>query len=179
MVSFIPARSPATVDGILVAVVEFVRFLASRGWTDARVAGSLSTRMELRFLPAGFERAERAGRPLIDRRLVRRRRVERPPMTLTAGEVGALVDACGNARDRFIVEALYATGLRVAELCGLRLSDLHFVASAAHLGCKAGGALACGAPGGQRERGVGQVDLPAGIPVAGTWFGLTRVSRRA
>jgi hypothetical protein len=27
----------------------------------------------------------------------------------------------------------------VAELCGLRLSDLHFVASAAHLGCKAAG----------------------------------------
>jgi integrase/recombinase XerD len=138
-VSLTPARSPATVDGILVAVVEFVRFLASRGWTDTRVAGSLSTRMELRFLPAGFDRGEQAGRPVINRRLVRRRRVERPPMTLTAGEVGALVDACGNPRDRFIVEALYASGLRVAELCGLRLSDLHFVASAAHLGCKVAG----------------------------------------
>jgi integrase/recombinase XerD len=139
VVSLAPARSPATVDGILVAVAEFVRFLASRGWTDTRVAGSLSTRMELRFLPAEFDRGERAGRPVINRRLVRRRRVERPPMTLTAGEVGALVDACGNARDAFIAEALYATGLRVAELCGLRLSDLHFVASAAHLGCKAAG----------------------------------------
>lgn len=31
-------------------------------------------------------------------------------------------------------------GLRVAELCGLRLSDLHLVPSAAHLGCRVGGA---------------------------------------
>ena len=84
VVSLAPARSPATVDGILVAVVEFVRFVASRGWTDTRVAGSLSTRMELRFLPAGFDPGERAGRPVMTRRLVRRRRVERPPMTFTA-----------------------------------------------------------------------------------------------
>lgn len=60
-------------------------------------------------------------------------------MTLTREEVVRLVDACRNARDRFIVEALYATGMRVAELCGLRLSDLHFVPSAGHLGCKATG----------------------------------------
>lgn len=38
-----------------------------------------------------------------------------------------------------MVEALYATGLRVAELCGLRLSDLHLVPSALHLGCQAPG----------------------------------------
>jgi site-specific recombinase XerD len=50
-----------------------------------------------------------------------------------------LVEACRNPRDRFVVEALYATGMRVAELCGLRLSDLHLVPSAAHLGCQAAG----------------------------------------
>jgi site-specific recombinase XerD len=71
---------------------------------------------------------------------VRRRRVERPPVTLTRDEVGALVDACANVRDRFVVELLYATGLRVAECLGLHLSDLHLVPSAAHLGCKVGGA---------------------------------------
>lgn len=139
LVTLTPARSPATVDGILVAVVEFVRFSASRGWSDVHVAGALSRRMELRFIPPGFDRGERRDRPVIDRRLVRRRRVERPPMTLTAEEVGCLVEACANARDRFVVEALYATGLRVSELCGLRLSDCHFVASAAHLGCRVPG----------------------------------------
>jgi site-specific recombinase XerD len=53
--------------------------------------------------------------------------------------MGALVDACANVRDRFVIEALYATGLRVAELCGLRLADLHLVPSAVHLGCRVAG----------------------------------------
>ncbi|MGH8995397.1 MAG: tyrosine-type recombinase/integrase [Acidimicrobiales bacterium] len=134
------ARSAATVEGILAAVVEFVRFAASRGWCEPGVADRLSSRTELRFAPRGWDRGERTGRPVVDRRVVRRRRVDRPPVTLSGDQVGALVDACSSFRDRFIVEALYATGLRVSELCGLRLADLHLVPSAAHLGCKVVGA---------------------------------------
>ncbi|MGH9091875.1 MAG: tyrosine-type recombinase/integrase [Acidimicrobiales bacterium] len=134
------ARSAATVEGILAAVVEFVRFGASRGWCDPAVAARLSSRTELRFVPRGWDRGERTGRPAVNRRVVRRRRAVRPPEVLTASQVGALVDVCSNVRDRFIVEALYATGLRVSELCGLRLADLHLVPSAAHLGCNVAGA---------------------------------------
>lgn len=134
------ARSPATVDGILAAVVEFVRFGAGRGWCAPEVAERLSSRVELRFLPRGLDRGERTDRPVVARRVVRRRRVERAPATLTADQVGAVVDACTNLRDSFIVESLYATGLRVGELCGLHLSDLHLVPSAVHLGCPVGGA---------------------------------------
>ena len=134
------ARSAATVEGILAAVVEFVRFAASRGWCEPAVAERLVSRTELRFAPRGWDRGERTGRAAVNRRVVRRRRTERPPETLTAGQVGVLVDACSNVRDRFIVEALYATGLRVSELCGLRLADLHLVPSATHLGCKVAGA---------------------------------------
>jgi integrase/recombinase XerD len=139
VVTMSPARSAATVDGILIAVVEFVRFAASRGWTDMAAADALSFRVVLRFPPARWDREEVAGRPVVRRRRVRRRRVERAPATLSRDEVGALVEACCNVRDCFIVEALYATGLRVAELCGLRLADLHLVPSAAHLGCKVAG----------------------------------------
>lgn len=140
VVALTPARSAATVDGILIATVEFVRFAASRGWTDPAVAEALSTRVELRFLPARWDRGERSGRPVVQRRRVRRRRVELAPTTLAREQVGALVDACSNVRDRFVVETLYATGLRVAELCGLHLSDLHLVPSAVHLGCPVDGA---------------------------------------
>ena len=140
VVTMSPARSAATVDGILIAVVEFVRFAASRGWTDMAAADALSFREVLRFPPARWDRGEVTRRPVVRRRRVRRRRVERAPATLSRDEVGALVDACCNVRDCFIVEALYATGLRVAELCGLRLADLHLVPSAAHLGCKVAGA---------------------------------------
>ena len=139
VVTISSARSAATVDGILIAVVEFVRFAASRGWTDMAAANALSFGDALRFPPARWDRGEIAGPPVVQRRRVRRRRVERAPVTLSSEEVGALVDACCNIRDRFIVEALYATGLRVAELCGLRLADLHLVPSASHLGCKVGG----------------------------------------
>jgi len=121
-------------------VVEFVRFAASRGWCEPAVAERLSFRAELRFLPPGWDRGERTGMPTVNRRVVRRRRAERPPATLTGEQVGALVDACSRCRDRFVVEALYATGLRVAELCGLHLADLHLVPSAVHLGCRVAGA---------------------------------------
>ena len=135
-----PCRSAGTVDGILTVVVEFAWFCASRGLTAARSTEVLSTRRELRFVPSGWDRGERTGRPVVDRRRVRRRRVQSPPETLSGIEVAALVDACANSRDRLIVEGLYGTGLRVAEFCGLHLSDLHFVPSAAHLGCKVDGA---------------------------------------
>ena len=135
-----PARSPATVEGILAAVVEFVRFGAGRGWCEPGVAERLSFRTELAFAPRSWDRGERTGRPVVNRRVVRRRRAQRPPETLDRAQVGELVDACSNIRDRFVVEALYATGLRVAELCGLRLADLHLVPSAAHLGCQVAGA---------------------------------------
>ena len=134
-----PARSPATVDGILAVVVEFVRFAASRGWTENRLADALSISAELRYLPPRFDSGERSGQPVVTRRRVRRRRVEKAPVTLTREQVGVLVDACANPRDRFVVEALYATGLRVSELCGLRLSDLHLLPSAVRLGCTVAG----------------------------------------
>ena len=139
MSTLAPARSPATVDGILITAVEFVRFAASRGWSDTAAAEALSVRAELRFPPARWDRGERTGRPVVQRRRVRRRRVEQAPATLTREQMGALVDACANVRDRFVIEALYATGLRVAELCGLRLADLHLVPSAVHLGCRVAG----------------------------------------
>jgi integrase/recombinase XerD len=134
------ARSPGTVDGIVVAVVEFVRFGVARGWCSPEIAGQLGSRVELRFIPAGMDRGERTDRPVVQRRAVRRRRVERAPATLSAGQVGALAGACTNVRDRFVVEALYATGLRVSELCGLHLADLHLLPSASHLGCPVTGA---------------------------------------
>jgi site-specific recombinase XerD len=139
VVTMTASRSAATVDGILVAVVEFAGFAASHGWADPASVAALSFSEALRFPPARWGRGERTGLPVIKRRRVRRRRVENAPAILSRDEVAALVEGCSNIRDRFIVEALYATGLRVAELCGLRLEDLHLVPSALHLGCRVAG----------------------------------------
>jgi len=63
VVPLAPARSPATVDGILTVAVEFLRFAASRGWAGPAGAEALSTRVELRYLPPRFDPGERRGRP--------------------------------------------------------------------------------------------------------------------
>ncbi len=57
------------------------------------------------------------------------RRERSLPRTLSVTEAGAVVEAKGRegalgARDRALLELLYATGLRVSELVGLRLEDV-------------------------------------------------------
>lgn len=52
------------------------------------------------------------------------------PEVLTEGEIARMIDACGNDagdlynfRARVVIETLYATGLRVSELVGLKMED--------------------------------------------------------
>ncbi|MCA9537574.1 MAG: site-specific tyrosine recombinase XerD [Myxococcales bacterium] len=106
-----------------------------RGWLAARVADGLSPRTQARGLVAlrgffGYLLAEkhieadptaridlpRTGRPL--------------PDTLTLDHVEALLAApdvtiARGLRDRAMLEVLYATGLRVSELVGLKLGEVH------------------------------------------------------
>jgi len=46
------------------------------------------------------------------------------PSVLRADQAGALVENPESDRDRAVLELLYATGVRVSELCGLDLADL-------------------------------------------------------
>ncbi len=46
------------------------------------------------------------------------------PVILSEGEVKLLLEICGNFFDRTILEFLYATGIRVSELCNLNLFDV-------------------------------------------------------
>lgn len=49
--------------------------------------------------------------------------------------MAAVVAAASNARDRFLIIALLATGMRIGEALGLRRSDVHFLARSEALGC--------------------------------------------
>ena len=68
------------------------------------------------------------GMPRIPRRLPEVLRQDQVAAVLAAGATGAPVgsgqDAALALRDTAIVELLYATGIRVSELCGLELGDL-------------------------------------------------------
>ncbi|OGN62794.1 MAG: hypothetical protein A3F09_00360 [Chlamydiae bacterium RIFCSPHIGHO2_12_FULL_49_11] len=46
------------------------------------------------------------------------------PRVLTPGEVERLLSSCEEQKDRLILEVLYASGMRVSELCGLNVFDV-------------------------------------------------------
>ncbi len=94
--------APASTARLVAAVRGFYRFLC--------VAGTI------RENPAADLQAPRA--------------VSALPHFLSIGEVDALLEAPDVAdrrglRDRALIEVLYATGLRVSELVGLRVTDVH------------------------------------------------------
>jgi integrase/recombinase XerD len=82
--------------------------------------------------------AEERGEALVDARLRPRHRLREPERRVEAisdEDILELLRACRNARDRFIVLALWRMGLRRGELAGLRREDVHFVPDATRLGC--------------------------------------------
>lgn len=114
-----PRRSPSTVNGIISAVVELLRFLGAYEVIDPKIPGEFSEPRRLR-VAAGEGWNESPART-VDARVLRQRSVVAAPKTLTVEEQDALRCACSNPRDRFLIEVLAGTGLRVGETCGLRL----------------------------------------------------------
>lgn len=92
--------SPATLRGIASAWRSFFRFLAREGEVESNPAIGLRV-------------------PKLKRKL---------PEVLDVDEMTALVEVPGDdveaVRDRALLELLYSSGLRVAELCGVRWRDL-------------------------------------------------------
>jgi len=92
--------SPSTLRGLASAWRSFFRFLARDGEVAANPAIGLRS-------------------PKVQRKL---------PQVLDADEMAVLVDVPGgdpeSVRDRALLELLYSSGLRVAELCGVRWRDL-------------------------------------------------------
>lgn len=128
-----PVRGERRVNGVLAAVREFFRHAAAQGLVGPGTLGMLFEVAGDRDLPAEA-RGEGIGRSRLRPRH-RLREPERAVAGLDDEEVLGLLRACGNARDRFIVLALWRMGLRRGELTGLRGEDVHFVPDATRLGC--------------------------------------------
>jgi integrase/recombinase XerD len=128
-----PVRGPRRVNAVLAAVREFLRYAVSVGAVDAALLDALFQVVRDGDVPVEV-RGER-GAGLRDKPRHRLREPERVVQPATDDEVLGLVRACLNARDRFVVLALWRMGLRRGELTGLRREDVHFVPDAALLGC--------------------------------------------
>jgi len=116
------AVGPAAVDHLLIR--GFLADLHQRGLKKVSAARKLATlRTFFRFLCREGVLDKNPARALLSPRLERR-----IPTHLDEGQVAVLLDVPGNGdaalRARAILELLYATGIRCAELVGLDLPDV-------------------------------------------------------
>ncbi|MEU6657310.1 tyrosine-type recombinase/integrase [Streptomyces sp. NPDC046900] len=131
----ITPRSPGYVNLGLTAIGGFLRFCALHGKVPTEVADRLSEPRFLRDLPQGFDPGE-SGNRVVRRSMLRMKAPIKPPKFLDTGQQEAVVKGTRNIRDRFLVELLFGTGLRVGEACGLHRQDMHFLPSSVPLGCR-------------------------------------------
>jgi integrase len=128
-------RTGATVNAILTAVCEFLRFCARTGLIDQVVADRLSESRWLRFLPPGFDAGEGGQFRTVRAREVKAR-VETPfPEALTPEQSKTVLGCCRRPRERFMVTLLHTTGLRIGEALGLRRQDMHLLPDSRRVGC--------------------------------------------
>lgn len=98
-------RAPSTISRRISTLVSFFGFLAREGYIESP--------------------GDHVERPKLSRRL---------PIVLSREEVEDLLDqpdvkTPNGARDKAMLEVMYASGLRVSELCALKLKDVHFPAN--------------------------------------------------
>jgi integrase/recombinase XerD len=108
-------------------IVDFLRSLYQRKLESRSVARNLVTlRQFFRFaLIEGIVKedpTETVESPRFRMGLPRFLSVEEVDRLLAAPDVGTII----GLRDKAMIEVMYSAGLRVSELCGLRLSDVHF-----------------------------------------------------
>ena len=133
-------RSGSTVNAILTAVCELLRFCARSGFIEAAVAERLSEPRWLRFTPPGFDAGESGQHRMVRARALKARAQTPFPEALTFEQAEMVLGCCRRPRERFVVILLRDTGLRIGEALGLRRCDLHLLPDSRSLGCSVVGA---------------------------------------
>ncbi len=134
------ARSGSTVNAILTAVCELLRFCARTGLIETAVAERLSEPRWLRFTPPGFGAGESGQFRAVRARSLRARAETPFPEALTVEQVNVVLGCCRRPREHFMVILLLDTGLRIGEALGLRRLDMHLLPDSRALGCMVVGA---------------------------------------
>jgi len=132
--------SGSTVNAVLTAVCELLRFCARTGLIETIVADQLSEPRWLRFTPPGFDAGESGQFRMVRARSVKSRAEIPFPEALTPEQSKAVLARCRRPRERFVVVLLRDTGLRIGEALGLRREDMHLLPDSRSLGCGVVGA---------------------------------------
>jgi integrase/recombinase XerD len=132
--------SGKTVNAVLTAVCEFLRFCAVHGHVAHEVAARLSEPRLLTSTPIGFDPGEGGQHLMVKARVLKAPEIERAPSILTSPQVAEVLSASRTARDRLLLTVLVEGGLRIGEALGLRREDMHLLPDSTHLGCRTRGA---------------------------------------
>ena len=127
-------RGNRRINAVLAAVREFLRYGVTVGSVPAEVLGMLYELGDDRDFPDEF-RGEGASVKLLARPRHRLSATTSEVARATDAEAVALLEACRNARDRFLVLLLARAGLRRSETVALRRADVHFMSDSTGLGC--------------------------------------------
>ena len=132
-------RQPATVGAWLVALVEFYRWAALEELVPKDLVGRLT---EEQFVRPGSRGGERGGWRSISAKPLRVGSTEVSLAPQWLSEESDRMDVLAlplRPRDRFLVDLLYFTGLRIGEALSLFREDLHLLADNRAHGCRVRG----------------------------------------
>ncbi|MFE0771854.1 tyrosine-type recombinase/integrase [Streptomyces sp. NPDC058861] len=128
-------REEKTANTILSTTSRFLEFCSSRGWVSREVVDLLWEPKFLRHAPPGYDVGEEGQFREIRGRTVKFKVAVEGYEWLSSEQIETLIGLTRNARDRFLVMLLAATGARIGEVLGLRREDMHFLSDSRVLGC--------------------------------------------
>jgi site-specific recombinase XerD len=103
---------------------DFLAWQYSRGASDETLRGNLCALRSLFRFAESIELVDVSPARAIQTRKLKRR----IPKPLTESEINSMIEAAQTPRDKALIETLYATGCRIAEIVGMRFEDVSWEA---------------------------------------------------
>ncbi|MFE0485320.1 tyrosine-type recombinase/integrase [Streptomyces tendae] len=136
--SVIRFRQDGSANAVLGTMTQFLLFGVGPGWVSEQVAMSLAKPKFLRFLPDGAA-GEGGGARVVAERTLKFATTDPGIEYFTPEQVELMIRMARNARDRFLIVLMRASGMRIGETLGMRRADVHFLADSRQLGCHVDG----------------------------------------
>ena len=132
-------RDKRTANQIMGTVGEFLKWSALQQWVPPSVVAQLVETKYLHYTPPGFDEGEDGQHRTVQARRIKYKVAVKGYEWLSDDEIDRILACTTRARDRFLVQLLAVTGVRIGEGLGLRREDMHFLPDSKSLGCRVEG----------------------------------------